>query len=296
MILSSTKNCDIIVLTYFDEKRTYDMIHVPRVCAFHDMAGYGKCALTVVIPVMSACGVEVCPVPTANLSTNTSIKGFQMTDFTENIPQYLRHWADIGVKLDGIYSGFLGSAEQIDMVAEMKKTFNPPLFVIDPVMGDNGKRYKTFDDFMCGKMKEIAKSADVITPNLTEAMILTDGDYGSFAVTEENLKDVCLKIQELGAKDVVLTGAPYGDELWTAVLDKNGLFDIVRQKKLPINMHGTGDTFTSVLCGKMLTGKSLLESAQIAADFVSYAMEYSYGVEDYIVRGVVFEPLLHKLR
>ena len=107
---------------------------------------------------------------------------------------------------------------------------------------------------------------------------------------------MCLKIQELGAKSVVLTGAPYGDELWTAVLDKNGLFDIVRQKKLPINMHGTGDTFTSVLCGKMLTGKSLLESAQIAADFVSYAMEYSYGVEDYIVRGVVFEPLLHKLR
>ena len=161
------------------------MIHVPRVCAVHDMAGYGKCALTVVIPVMSACGVEVCPVPTANFSTNTSIKGFQMTDFTDKIPPYLKHWVDIGVKLDGIYSGFLGSEEQIDIVIAMKDMFKPKLFVIDPVMGDNGKRYKTFDDNMCRKMRQIAKAADVLTPNLTEALILIEEDYDSFEITEE---------------------------------------------------------------------------------------------------------------
>ena len=272
------------------------MIHVPRVCAVHDMAGYGKCALTVVIPVMSACGVEVCPVPTANFSTNTSIKGFQMTDFTDKIPPYLKHWVDIGVKLDGIYSGFLGSEEQIDIVIGMKEMFKPKLFVIDPVMGDNGKRYKTFDDNMCRKMRQIAKAADVLTPNLTEALILIEEDYESFEITEENLKIVCEKLQKLGAKNIVLTGAPFGDMLYTSVLDESGKFEIIKQKKLPTNMHGTGDTFTSVLCGKMLNGVSLIESAKIATDFVSYAMEYSYGVEDFIVRGVVFEPLLHKLR
>ena len=160
------------------------MIHVPRVCAVHDMAGYGKCALTVVIPGMSACGVEVCPVPRANFSTNTSIKGFQMTDFTDKIPPYLKHWVDIGVKLDGIYSGFLGSEEQIDIVIAMKDMFKPKLFVIDPVMGDNGKRYKTFDDNMCRKMRQIAKAADVLTPNLTEALILIEEDYDSFEITE----------------------------------------------------------------------------------------------------------------
>lgn len=272
------------------------MIHIPRVCAVHDMAGYGKCALTVVIPVMSACGVEVCPLPTANFSTNTSIQGFQMTDFTDKIPAYLKHWADIGVKLDGIYSGFLGSEEQINIVVAMKDMFKPRLFIIDPVMGDNGKKYKTFDDKMCRKMREIATAADVLTPNLTEALILIEEDYDSFIVNEENLKRVCKKLQQLGAKNIVLTGAPYEDMLYTSVLDENGVFEIIKQKKLPQNMHGTGDTFTSVLCGKMLCGVSLIESAKTAADFVRYAMEYSYGVEDFLERGVVFEPLLYKLR
>ena len=206
------------------------MIHVPRVCAVHDMAGYGKCALTVVIPVMSACGVEVCPVPTANLSTNTSIKGFHMTDYTTEIPAYLKHWVDIGVKLDGIYSGFLGSKEQIDIVIAMKDMFKPKLFVIDPVMGDNGKRYKTFDDEMCRKMREIAKAADVLTPNLTEALILIEEDYDSFEITEENLKGVCEKLQKLGAKNIVLTGAPFGEMLYTSVLNENGDFEIIKQK------------------------------------------------------------------
>ncbi|MBR5265181.1 MAG: bifunctional hydroxymethylpyrimidine kinase/phosphomethylpyrimidine kinase, partial [Clostridia bacterium] len=137
---------------------------------------------------------------------------------------------------------------------------------------------------------------DVLTPNLTEALILIEEDYDSFEITEENLKVVCEKLQKLGAKNIVLTGAPFGDMLYTSVLDENGGFEIIKQKKLPTNMHGTGDTFTSVLCGKMLNGISLIESAKIATDFVSYAMEYSYGVEDFIVRGVVFEPVLHKLR
>lgn len=272
------------------------MIHVPRVCAVHDMAGYGKCALTVVIPVLSACSVEVCPVPTAIFSTNTSIKGFKMTDFTPNIGSYLEHWKDIGVKLDGIYSGFLGSEEQIDIVLSMKKMFSPRLFIVDPVMGDNGVKYKTFTDKMCGKMKDIAKCADVLTPNLTEALILTDIEYNSFDVSYESLKAVCIKLKELGAKNIVLTGAPMGDDLVTSILSENGSFNTIVQKKLPTNMHGTGDTFTSVLCGKLVNGFELYESAKIAASFVSTAMEYSYDVEDFIVRGVVFEPLLHTLK
>ena len=178
----------------------------------------------------------------------------------------------------------------------MKNTFNPSLFVVDPVMGDNGKRYKTFDDEMCKKMKEIAKIADVLTPNLTEALILTDIDYHRFEITEENLHMVSKKLQKLGAKNIVITGAPIENALITTVLDENGKVSFVKQEKLPQNMHGTGDCFTSVLCGKMLTGHELLESVNIAADFVKTAMEYSYDVEDYIVRGVVFEPLLYKLR
>ena len=271
-------------------------IKLPRVVAVHALAGFGKCSLTVAIPVLSACGVEVMPLPTAILSTNTGFPGFVINPYTDHMESHAEHWKKIDCKVDALYSGFLSSEKQIEIVQKIKQDFSPSLTVIDPVMGDNGVKYKTFTDTMCKKLAQLVSVADVATPNLTEGCILTNTPYGDGRFNQEEIKAICLGIQGLGAKNVVVTGIEEEEQLGVAVLKEDGTFAMLYCPKLPINMFGTGDTFASVLTGKLLTGSSLLDAVEQAMDFVLQAMEFSYTVEDYAVRGVCFEPVLHKLR
>lgn len=269
---------------------------LPRTIAVHALAGFGKCSLTVAIPVLSACGVEVMPLPTANLSTNTSFPGFVITPYTEHMESHIEHWKEIGCKVDGLYSGFLSSEKQIEIVQSIKREFSPALTVIDPVMGDNGVKYKTFTESMCNQLAQLVSVADVATPNLTEACILTGTEYSQVDSSEEGIQDLCRKVQQLGAKNVVLTGIERQEKLAVAILQEDGAFCVLECAKLPINMFGTGDAFASVLTGKLLTGSSLTQAAQQAMDFVAQAMEFSYTIEGYAARGLCFEPLLHRLK
>lgn len=269
---------------------------LPRAIAIHALAGFGKCSLTVAIPVLSACGVEVMPLPTAILSTNTGFPGFVLNPYTDHMESHVQHWKTIGCKADGLYSGFLSSEKQIEIVQEIKDEFAPSLTVIDPVMGDNGVKYKTFTDAMCNQLAQLVAVADVATPNLTEACILTDTDYSRVDSSDSGIRDLCHKVQQLGAKNVVLTGIERQESLAVAILQEDGEFSVLTCAKLPINMFGTGDTFASVLTGKLLTGSNLPEAAQKAMEFVTQSMELSYTIEGYATRGLCFEPLLHRLK
>ena len=268
---------------------------LPRVAAVHDISGFGKCALTTALPVISACGAEVCPLPTAILSTNTHFEGFTFYDYTPNMNDHLRHWEVMGVGLDALYSGFLGSVQQIDIVLDAAKRFSPSLTVIDPVMGDNGVRYATYTPEMCEHMKKLTSIADVLTPNYTEGCILTDTPYDPEKTSPADLERMAEKIALLGGKQVVITGIERGDQLLNCSLDENGYVEHA-VPLLPYRMHGTGDLFASVLTGGLITEHSLYESIDSAARFTAFTMERSRMIEDADRRGVCFEPYLYLLR
>lgn len=268
---------------------------LPRVAAVHDMSGYGKCSLTVALPVISACGVEVCPLPTALLSTSTNFKGFTIQDFTSEMPAYMAHWRALNLHFDAIYSGFLGSAKQIAYIKEMIETFRPQYAIIDPVMGDHGKVYQTYTPEMCEKMRDLVSCADIVTPNLTEACILANEAFETVDIRSDGIEALARKIKTLGAKNVIITGLQRENRFYNCVLS-GAEYEERETKYLPYMMHGTGDLFTSVLTGGLLTGHALVESVDSAAKFVGLAMEYSQNIDGANERGVIFEPLLYLLR
>ncbi|MGI6169469.1 MAG: pyridoxamine kinase [Christensenellales bacterium] len=268
---------------------------LPRIAAAHDLSGFGKCALTIALPVLSACGVEVCPLPTAVLSANTSFQGFTLLDFTPHMEGYIRHWAELGLRFDAFYSGFLGSEHQIHLVRDLISRFSPGRIIIDPVMADHGKVYKTYTSQMCESMKMLAAIADVVTPNYTEACILANEPYQPDQVSCADISRLADKIAALGAKSVIITGIERGGALLNCVLDEQG-YQERSVPLLPYHMHGTGDLFASVLSGGLVRGHSLYQSVDSAAAFVHFAMEKSKLYADYNRRGTCFEPYLHLLR
>ncbi|MDO4581250.1 MAG: pyridoxamine kinase [Bacillota bacterium] len=268
---------------------------LPRVAAVHDVSGYGKCALTVAMPVISAAGVEVCPVPTAILSTNTLFDNFTFFDYTPHMRAHFDHWRQLGLKFDCVYSGFLGSIEQIDYVLELIEGFDSGISVIDPVMGDNGIVIKTYTPAMCEKMVSLVAKADIATPNITEACLLTGCEYKEAELNSAEAQQLCEQIIALGCKNVVLTGVRRGSKLYNCAYEQGGGYFEIAINLLPYNMHGTGDLFTSVLVSGLMRGYGLRQCVDSAARFVYDAMEYGRDIEDIFDRGVAFEPIVYRL-
>ncbi|MCL1793636.1 MAG: pyridoxamine kinase [Oscillospiraceae bacterium] len=271
-------------------------IKLPRVAAVHDICGFGKCSLATALPVISACGVEVCPIPTGIFSANTNFPNYQFTDFTAQMPGFISHLKECGVSFDAVYSGFLGSAAQIGYIKELVGSFAPKYAVIDPVMGDNGEIYKFYTPEMCENMRSLVAIADIATPNLTEACVLADENYGKFAAGGGEIQALAEKLIDIGAKNAVITGIERGDKLYNCILSENGEYAEREIELLPFRMHGTGDLFSSVLTGGILCGHSLAESVDSAALFVCEVMKYSKTVENFHERGACFEPFLYRLR
>ena len=174
--------------------------YLPRVAAVHDLCGYGKCSLGIAIPVLSAAGIDVCPVPTSLFSAHTRFPKFYMHDTTPMLGEYLDAWREEGIELDGVYSGFLGSAEQVDAILRLYREYPGALRIVDPVMGDGGAKYPTYTDEMCEAMKGLVDGADVLTPNLTEASILTGIPYQSQDVDEAYVGRMMDALLSMGAK------------------------------------------------------------------------------------------------
>ena len=267
--------------------------YIPRVAAVHDMCGYGKCSLTVAIPVLSAGGCDVCPVPTALFSAHTKYPVFTMHDTTEMLPGYLDAWQKEGVDLDAVYSGFLGAPEQVEVIQRLYREYPKALRVVDPVMGDAGQMYPTYTPELCAAMGALANGADILTPNLTEASILTGETYPGQDLTDEQVRAVVEKLLGMGAKNVVLKGIDRSDGKLRNFVAGEGLpMTEVAHEKLPYMLHGTGDLYASGLTAAIMAGRGLVEAVRFAGEFVRDAMEITRYQPEYEMRGVSFEPVL----
>lgn len=268
--------------------------YLPRAAAVHDLCGYGKCSLGIAIPVLSAAGIDVCPVPTSLFSAHTRFPKFYMHDTTPMLTEYLDAWREEGIELDGIYSGFLGSAEQVDAILRLYREYPKALRIVDPVMGDGGSKYPTYTDEMCEAMKGLVDGADVLTPNLTEASILTGIAYAGQDVDEAYIKGMMEALLGMGAKSVVLKGIVHEGEsiIRNYVSVAGGEVEEVSSELLPYMLHGTGDLFASGLTAAIYAGESLLSAVEFAGSLVRHAMEITPEQPDYQVRGVSFESVL----
>ncbi len=272
----------------------------PRAAAIHYLSGFGRCSLTVAMPILSVMGVQCCPLPTAFLSTHTGgFSGFTFLDMTEEMPKVSAHWRSLGLRFDAVYSGFLGSEAQIGLVADFIRDFRAAdtIVVIDPVMGDEGRAYQTYTPAMCAGMVELAKLADVITPNLTEAAFLLDRPYDSLPKDGPALYDVAQALSLDGRRSVALTGAALTPGKTGAVCfdARTGQLSAAQADFVTRPLHGTGDVFASVLTGALLRGQTLTEAAQTAADFIHDCAVGTVAQGLPFREGVDFEPLLWRL-
>ena len=276
---------------------------IMRVAAIHDISCFGRCALTVVIPVLSAMGIQAVPVPTALLSTHTG--GFDdlyFRDLTDDMVGIEDHFSRLGLEFDAIYTGFLGSERQISVVSDFLCRFGKKdcLRFIDPVMGDDGALYSTYNDRLAAGMRQLCKSADIITPNLTEACCLTGTEYEDTKKMSETdaeafAADICIKMKSLTDADIVITGINSCNGNIGCYTFTGGHGSFFSRPRVGTGYPGTGELFASVMLGKLLKKEGFLDAAIGAADFTRRAVEYSLKFTSPVREGVTFEPLLGDL-
>ncbi len=270
-----------------------------RIAAIHDLSGFGRCSLAVIIPVLSAMGMQVCPVPTAVLSTHTGGMGeVALRDLTDYLSPALAHYKKLGLDFECVYSGFLNSPEQIDHCLEYFKSYPNALAVVDPVMGDHGKAYRTVTSPMQQRMHELAAVADVITPNLTEACMLLGESYQSAPLTRAEAKSKLVRLSKLGPDRVIITGVGLasGEAMTNIGYDRaRGTFWYIACDYVPASYPGTGDLFAAVLTGALLQNDSLPMAMARATHFAQAAIKTTYGYGTDPRFGVMLEPLLGQL-
>ena len=264
-----------------------------RILTIQDISCVGKCSLTVALPIISAFGVETAVLPTAVLSTHTQFKGFIFRDLTNDIAPICQHWKNESIDFDAIYTGYLGSFEQLSLVKTIFNDFRKDnnIILVDPVMADNGKLYTGFTQEFANEMAKLCGEADIIVPNLTEASFMLHKPYIEKGYDEDYIKNLLVELTDLGCKVAVLTGVSFED-------DKLGVYAYNSQTKeyfsyyntkLPANFHGTGDIFSSALCGSLTKGLSLLDSLKVAVDYTVKCIDITLNSPDHVNYGVEFE-------
>lgn len=266
--------------------------------AIHDLSCYGKCALSIVVPVLSAMDVETTPLPTAVLSTHTGGLGKpHICDLTDDLLPILQHWKTLNLSFDAIYSGYLASLEQLDIIKTFFEAYPDSLHFVDPVMGDHGRLYSSMDPAFPKYMKTLCQKADIVTPNMTEAYALLSMDYQEGPYTKKDITDIVYALRKMCQADIVLTGV-YFDELTigAAVLGKDEEdITYIQHTKVAGAFHGTGDLFSSILLGALLHKKSLAQAVDIAARVTAMCIKKSNEEQEDERKGLHFEFALHQL-
>ncbi|MCI8441570.1 MAG: pyridoxamine kinase [Provencibacterium sp.] len=263
-----------------------------RVLAIHDLSGFGRCSLTVILPILSAMRVQVCALPTAVLSTHTGGLGeVQMRDLTDFITPALQHYERLGLGFECVYTGFLGSPEQITSCLQAFSLWPDAIKVVDPVMGDHGKPYRTMDAGMVGRMAELVKSADIITPNLTESYLLLGESYDFSPLPRGKAKSMLARLCEMGPHQAVITGATLldGGPCNLGYDRERGSYWMVPCDYMPVSYPGTGDMFASVLVGGLLCGDSLPIAMARATGFLERTIKDTFSYSSDPRFGVQFE-------
>lgn len=267
-----------------------------RILTIQDISCVGQCSLTVALPILSACGMETCILPSAVLSTHTAgFAGFTVRDLTDDMPGISAHWKKEGIKFDAFYTGYLGSTKQIDYVKDILNTMGDDgaLRIVDPAMADNGKLYPAFDAEYVEAMKILCASADILVPNITEACFLAGVEYKE-NYDEAYIMELLGKTAALGVSTVVLTGVGYKEGMTGVIVYEGGNVSYYEHAKISKGCHGTGDVYASAFVGALMNGKSVFESAKIAANYTVKCIENTQGDADHWY-GVKFETALSDL-
>lgn len=266
-----------------------------RIVTIQDISCVGKCSLTVALPIISAMGVETAIIPTAVLSTHTMFQEFTVKDLTDQVKPIGEHWKKENFKFDAVYTGYLGSFEQIDLMKEFFEDFKTEsnLIFVDPAMADNGKLYPAFDEAFAKYMGTLCAKADVIVPNMTEAAFMTGKEYKE-TYDEAYAKEMLKALTGMGAKLAILTGVSFEEQM-TGVMGYDSVKDefyYYKHPKHPVSYHGTGDIFSSTCVGAMMNGMDWKEAVAVAADYTSECIRVTYEDPTAITYGVNFESVI----
>lgn len=270
---------------------------IPKIAAVNGIVGFGKSSLAVTVPVISAMGIQCCPVPTALFSNHPGFPQFYKQDLTAELPTYLDYWSKLSLTFDGILSGFLSSLEQISMVKRLITEFSTEQtkIIIDPVMGDHGRLYSVYTTEMCEAMKDLASYAHILTPNLTEACILAGLSYHDGDWTDAELHTLLDRLKNYPAKQIVVSGITCEDFLINLIYDEALGTTIQKQKKVGNERSGTGDVFAAIIASNAVRGVPFEESITMAGKFIREAILFTEENHIPSTDGVYFEPLLGKL-
>lgn len=268
-----------------------------KIAVINDFTGFGRCSIAVALPVISMLKVQCCPVPTSIFSNHTGFKSFFFDDYTEKMPAYIKEWKTLGLEFDGISSGFLGSKEQIQMVTQFFQDFKTEknIIIVDPVMGDYGKTYSTYTSQMCEEMKKLVAYADILTPNVTEACILTDTPYKE-KFTMKEYKKMAETLCQRGPNKVVISGIVQGEFIANYCYEKGHEPKIVRSHKVGTQRSGTGDIFAAIIAADAVNGVPFEESVRKASRFIKKCILKSIELDIPTTDGVCFEEVLWSLK
>lgn len=268
-----------------------------KIALINDYTGFGRCSIAVQLPVISMMKVQCCPLPTSILSNHTGFKEFSFMDFTEQMDEYIRNWKTLDLQFKGICTGFLGSKEQIEIVSNFIKEFKKEdtIVVVDPVMGDYGKTYATYTKEMCDNMANLVSYSDIVTPNLTEACILTGTPYKEYWKVKE-VEELAYKVSELGPSKVVITGIPQKSFICNLCYEKGEKIGMIKTHKVGTSRNGTGDIFAAIVAADAVNGVSFKDSVRKASRFIKKCIEKAIEMDIPITDGVPFEEVLYKLK
>ena len=267
--------------------------HQKKIAVINYVSGFGRCSISVSLPIISALKIQCCPIPTSVFSNHTGFESFYYTDFTEHMEAYIKEWQKLNLRFNGILSGFLGSVEQISIMKMFLNHFKTEnnVTVIDPVMGDYGKLYATYSPQLAEKMAELVGFADILTPNLTEACILTNTEYRT-DMSEEELNAICQKLSAMGPEKIVISGLERGEDLENFIFQKGKDYVTVMEHKVGPCRSGTGDVFSSIIAADAVNGVPFADSVKHASSFIAKVLRRTIELDLPKTDGICFEEFL----
>lgn len=270
--------------------------HQKKIATINDFCGFGRCSLTVSLPIISAMKIHCCPIPTSIFSNHTGYESFYYTDYTEHMEAYIREWKKLDLHFEGILTGFLGSPEQIGIVRRFLQEFKSKdtVTVVDPVMGDNGKLYPTYSNALAEQMTSLLPFADILTPNLTEACILSKTEYKE-DMSEETLTDICEKLSDMGPSSIVISGLERGEDFENFIFERGKKPQILRERRVGPSRAGTGDVFSSIIAADTVNGTDFFHAVHHASAFIAKVLHRAVELDLPKTDGICFEEFLNEI-
>lgn len=270
--------------------------HQKKIAVINDFCGFGRCSIAVSLPIISAMKVQCCPLPTSVFSNHTGYDSFFYTDYTQHMDAYIDEWVKLNLHFNGILTGFLGTPKQIGIVKRFLELFkrSDNITIVDPVMGDCGKLYQTYSPLLAKQMVSLVPFADILTPNLTEACILTKTEYNA-NMSESELNDICVKLNSLGPKKIVISGLERGAYLENFVYECGKEPQIIRTEKIGMCRAGTGDVFSSIIAADSVNGIEFVDAIVHASSFITKVLQRTVELDLPQTDGLCFEEYLTEI-